>query len=129
MKLNMTEPNEKKLLNLILKVLDEKKAENITTLNVKKLTSVTDFFVICTAPSKRHAKALLRYLLEEVRQKLDLKPYGVEGDEEAEWILLDFLSVVIHIMQPDTREFYNLESLWRMTQSLRKEEESTSMKV
>jgi len=121
--------NEKKLLDLIVKTLDEKKAEDIKTLDVKKLTDVTDFFVICTSPSARHAKALLRYVVEEVRSKLNLKPYGTEGEEEAEWILIDFLSIVVHIMLPNTREFYDLESLWRATKNLRTEENTKEESV
>ena len=114
--------NEEILLSLIEKTLSEKKAENIKTLDVKKLTDVTDFFVIGTSTSTRHAKALSRYILEAAQKKFDLKPYGIEGDEEGEWILIDFLSIVVHIMLPETREFYNLESLWRATKSLRVEE-------
>jgi len=120
--------NEQKLLDLITKTLDEKKAEDIKTLDVKKLTDVTDFFVICTSPSARHTKALLRYVVEEVRNELDLKPYGMEGEEEGEWILIDFLSVVVHIMLPDTRVFYDLESLWRATKTLRTEEKTITEK-
>lgn len=118
--------NETTLTDLILKILDEKKAQEVTTLDVKKLTDVTDYFVICTTPSKRHAKALLRYLLDEIRHTLNIKPYGIEGEAEGEWILLDFLEVVIHIMQKDARKFYNLESLWHMTQNLRTTEKQTS---
>jgi ribosome-associated protein len=116
--------NEKTLLDLITTTLAEKKAEDIKALDVKKLTDVTDTFVICTSPSTRHAKALLRYVTEEVLNQLDIKPYGVEGNEEGEWILIDFLSVVVHIMLPETREFYDLESLWRATKTLRTEEKA-----
>jgi ribosome-associated protein len=118
----MSHMSEEKLLDLIINVLDSKKAEDIKTLSVKKLTDVTDFFVICTTPSKRHAKALLRYVLEEARHQLDIKPYGVEGEEDGEWILIDFLSIVVHIMSKDAREFYDLDSLWHMTKNLRDEE-------
>jgi ribosome-associated protein len=116
--------NEKKLLDLVVDVLNEKKAEDIKTLSVKKLTDVTDFFVLCTASSKRHAKALLRYVLEATHNQLNIKPYGVEGEEDAEWILIDFLSIVVHVMTPSAREFYDLESLWHMTKSLRADEGS-----
>jgi ribosome-associated protein len=80
---------------------------------------VTDFFLIFTASSKRHAKALSRHVVEHVLEKANIKPYGVEGEEEADWILIDFLSIVVHIMTQETREFYDLESLWRITKDSR----------
>jgi ribosome-associated protein len=110
---------ENKLLNLIIRTLDKKKAENVTLLNVKAFTQITDCFIIVTATSKRHAKALLRHLLNHTKEQLNIKPYGVEGEEDGEWILVDFLSTVVHIMQKETREFYNLESLWHMTKNSR----------
>ena len=118
--------NEKIILHCITQTLVEKKAEAIKTIDVTKLTDISDFFVICTASSTRHAKALLGYVVEAVKKRLNLNPYGVEGEEQGEWILIDFLSVVVHIMLPETRQFYDLESLWRVTKNSRIQEKTTT---
>jgi len=111
--------NEKTLLELIKKTLLDKKAFDLTVLDVKKLTTVTDYFVICSATSSRHAKALSDHLQKEIKEQ-GVKPYGVEGGTSSKWILLDYLDIVVHIMLENTREFYDLESLWNTTQKSRK---------
>ena len=101
----------KHLVDFVCYELKEIKADKITKLNVSKRTTVTDYIVVCSANSKRHAKAIGEKLMTEAkRQKLSF--IGMEGAEESEWILVDLLYVVVHIMLAETRDFYKLEDLW-----------------
>ena len=91
--------------------LDDLKAQNILVLDIRDISSFADWFIIATASSSRNAKAISNKLIESLkRQKHHL--VGVEGQEDSEWILVDCGNVVVNIMQQDTREFYDLESLW-----------------
>jgi|GEM_PF-98216 len=100
------------LNKLITTTLDEHKAENITTLDVRQTTNFTDYMIICSATSTRQIKALSNHLVVELK-KHQVKPLGVEGDTGAdEWALIDCGDILVHIMLPQTREFYSLEKLW-----------------
>lgn len=99
------------LKTLVVKTLDQNKANDIIALDVHKVTSITDYMIICSATSNRHAKALADHVITKAKEN-HYKPLGVEGESTAEWILIDLVDVVVHIMQPQTREFYNLEKLW-----------------
>jgi len=99
------------LKNIITKTLKNHKAINVLALNVKKLTDMTDYMVICTANSTTHVKTLI----EKTRAQLALehiKPIGIEGENTREWMLVDFGNVVVHVMLEPIREFYSLETLW-----------------
>ncbi len=89
----------------------EKKCEKVTILDVRGLTSITDFFVIATADSERKAKAAYEYIVDELKHD-DERPLHIEGADTLHWILLDYVDVVVHIFMPDERKFYDLESLW-----------------
>lgn len=99
------------LKDLVLKVLEDHKAVNIITLDVRKQTSITDYMVICSGTSNRHVKALADNLVMKAKEH-GAPPLGTEGEREAEWILIDLVDVIIHIMLPQAREFYSLEKLW-----------------
>ncbi|OGT49969.1 MAG: ribosome silencing factor [Gammaproteobacteria bacterium RIFCSPHIGHO2_12_FULL_41_15] len=114
------QPSE--LAELITKTLDENKAKDIIALNVRDLTSVTDYMVICTAGSTRQAKALCDKVLRICREH-HLRPLNSLDESASEWQLLDYNDVIVHIMLPDTREFYQLEKLWDKTQAIRRETE------
>ncbi|GAB4260007.1 MAG: ribosome silencing factor [Vicingaceae bacterium] len=101
------------LTEVIVKGMEEKKAENIVVLNLKKIkNAICDYFVICEGSSNTHVDAIADSIIEEVRKTLNEKPYHKEGFENAEWILLDYVNVVAHVFQPEKRAFYNLEDLW-----------------
>jgi len=89
----------------------EKKCEEVKILDLRGLTSVTDFFVIITADSERKAKAAAEHIIDELREDGE-RPMHVEGMDSMHWILLDYIDVVVHIFIPDERRFYDLESLW-----------------
>ena len=89
----------------------EKKCEDVKILDLRELTSVTDFFVIVTADSERKARAVADHVIAELRDE-DERPLHVEGLDSMHWILLDYMNVVVHIFMPEERGFYDLESLW-----------------
>ncbi|WP_294343123.1 ribosome silencing factor [Prosthecochloris sp.] len=89
----------------------EKKCEEVMVLDVRELTSVTDFFVVATADSERKAKAAYEHIVNELKQD-DERPLHIEGADSLHWILIDYVDVVVHIFMPDERKFYDLESLW-----------------
>ena len=89
----------------------EKKAQDLVILDVRILSSFTDFFLICSGQSHRQVQALSRHVDDTLRRE-GLKPLGVEGQEEGNWVLLDFNDVIIHIFYQPWREFYDLEGLW-----------------
>ena len=103
-------------LNILQAVIDgmqDKKAKNIISLDLSKISnSVTNHFVICHAPSKVQVEAIYDNVLEFVRKECETKPFNKEGLENAEWILIDYFDVVIHIFLEDIRSFYKLEDLW-----------------
>ena len=91
--------------------LADAKGADCVCLPVYRLTDVTDYMIICSGTSERHMRTLTDRLLEWMRDS-GWPAYGVEGDTAREWILVDFVDLVVHIMRPETREFYQLESLW-----------------
>ena len=101
----------KELLKMVENVLDERKGQNITILDVVGKTTVTDFMVVVTSTSERHAKALSEYVLEKVKEN-GFTPLGVEGQQGSDWVLLDLGDVILHVMTAQAREFYQLEKLW-----------------
>ena len=99
------------LLERILHILDDSKAADIQTLDVRALTTITDTMIICSGTSARHVKAISDHILEGL-QEYKRECLGVEGTEDSEWVLVDLGRMVIHIMLPQTRDFYQLEKLW-----------------
>ncbi len=92
-------------------VLEEKKAENIQLLDVKTFTSVCDVMILASGHSTQHTRALANYVIE-VAKKQSIAILGVEGQENREWILVDLGNVIVHIMLPETRAYYEIEKLW-----------------
>jgi ribosome-associated protein len=102
---------EEELVQLVISALEDLKAEDIRVLDVRHLTSVTDLMVIASGRSTRQVKALASNLVEKAKSQ-GVQPMGVEGDNVGEWVLVDLVDVVVHIMLPEVRDFYNLEKLW-----------------
>ncbi len=100
------------LLDLVLDALKELKAKNIASLDVRAMTSVADDMVIASGTSSRHVKALADNVMEKAKDA-GYRPLGTEGERGAEWILVDLGDIIVHLMLPATREFYDLERLWR----------------
>ena len=95
----------------IVAALEYIKAKDIAVLDVSKLTGMTDCMIIASADSNRQTRALSGNVQEKLKER-GMPPIGVEGEENGEWVLVDFGAVVVHIMQPAVREYYNLEELW-----------------
>jgi ribosome-associated protein len=105
--------NSEQLSELVVDALEDVKAKDIVRLDVRGLTSVTDFMVVASGTSNRHVKALADTVAEKSRVA-GHKPLGVEGEDGSEWILLDLGDTLVHVMLPRVREFYNLEKLWSL---------------
>lgn len=99
------------LLRVILDNLDDFKAVNVTPLDVRQITSVTEYMIISTGTSGRHVRAIAENLIDKMKIH-HINPLGIESDTENEWVLVDYGDVVVHIMQAKARDFYQLEKLW-----------------
>lgn len=109
----------------ILDTLEDSKAEHVLSLDVHNLTSVTDTMIICSGNSNRHVKAIANHVVKKSKE-LQMQPLGVEGVEEADWVLVDLGDIIIHIMHPKAREFYDLEKLWTHISENRELEQNNS---
>jgi ribosome-associated protein len=105
----MSNPTE--LQELILKTLDDNKALEITTLDVSKMTTMIDTMLICSATSTRHAKTLADKVIQ-ASKAAGYRPLSVQGEDLGDWVLVDLVDIVVHIMLAEVREFYSLEKLW-----------------
>lgn len=101
----------KELKKLILQTLEEHKAVDIVDLDIRKLTNIADYMIICSGISSRHVHTLAENLVITTK-KNGVRPLGVEEDADREWTLVDLGDVIVHIMLPEIREFYELEKLW-----------------
>lgn len=99
------------LKQLVVEAIEEVKGNEITCLNVTGQTSVTDYMIIACGTSNRHVKSLADNVIEQCK-KSGVRPLGVEGQDKSEWVLVDLGDVVVHLMLPATRQFYDLERLW-----------------
>lgn len=110
------------LKQTVLQALSEIKAREVNSLDVQDLTQITDHMIIATGTSATHVRAIAESVIQKAREQQQ-KPYGVEGEKDAEWILIDFGDVVVHIMLSAVREFYSLEKFWTKIGTMSKEPE------
>ncbi len=103
--------NSEKLSELVMAALDDGKAHDVVKLDVRELTTVTDYMIVASGTSNRHVRALADAVAEKSREA-GHRPAGIEGEEGSEWVLLDLQDALVHVMLPRVREFYNLEKLW-----------------
>ncbi len=105
------------LQQLVVEALDDLKAQDIQVIDVRNKTAITDAMVIASGTSDRHVKALADNVVAKAKEA-GVKPLGVEGERDAEWVLVDLNDVIVHVMLPRVRDFYNLDRLWRMEERL-----------
>lgn len=106
-----TLPVEEIIKNIAIEALEDVQAVDLAVYDVKAISSVADYMIICSGKSNRHIKSLATSVLEKVKAA-GYKPLSIEGQESREWVLVDLGEVVVHMMLPATRQFYDLESLW-----------------
>jgi len=106
--------NSEKLSQLAVDALEEVKGNDIVRLDVRDLTTVTDYMVVASGTSNRHVKALADAVAEKSKAA-GHRPTGIEGESGSEWVLLDLGDTLVHVMLPRVREFYNLEKLWSLS--------------
>ncbi len=99
------------LAHRIVEIASDKKGSDIVMLRTAELTTMADFFVICSGRSDRQVQALAGAIVDELRDD-GIRPMGIEGKASARWVLLDFGSVIVHVFAPEEREYYGLERLW-----------------
>jgi ribosome-associated protein len=104
--------DSKKLALLCREFADNKKGEDLLVLDVRKLSSVTDFFVLASGSSQPHVRAIVDEVTERLRHDHELRPRVVDGSSTGGWVVLDYFDVLVHVMHREVRERYDLESLW-----------------
>ena len=104
--------DSRKLALLCREFADNKKAENIVILDVQKISSVTDYFVIASGTSEPHLRAIVEEITGKLRDESGVRPRAVDGTVHGAWVVLDFFDVIVHVMRHDVRERYDLEGLW-----------------
>lgn len=102
-----------KIIKTIIKAIQEKKGENIISLDLRKINeAVADFFIICEAGNQPQIKAISENVEVKVKENCNENPYHHEGFQHLQWVLIDYVNVVVHVMLPETRKFYKLEEMW-----------------
>jgi ribosome-associated protein len=104
--------DSRKLALACRELADNKKAENIVILDVRKLSSITDYFVIAAGTSEPHLRAIVDEIIDQLKEDHGVRPNAIDGTFNAAWVVLDYFDVVVHVMRHDVREKYDLETLW-----------------
>ncbi len=108
----MNKEQSKILADEIVTLIDDRKAKDIEIIQNPKLEAITDYFIVCTGTSSTHLRGIADYVIEKLKEK-GLNCVHLEGYDTANWILLDYIDVVVHIFRESEREFYNIERLWK----------------
>lgn len=102
-----------KIIKTIITAIQDKKGENIISLDLRKINeAVADFFIICEASNQPQIRAIAEHIEELVKKQCGEKPYHHEGYKSLQWVLIDYVNVVVHVMLPENRKFYRLEEMW-----------------
>jgi ribosome-associated protein len=104
--------DSKKLALLCRELADNKKAENLLVLDVRKLSTVTDYFVIVSGSSSPHLRAIVNEIADKLRDDHELRARAMDGNMNGDWVVLDFFDVIVHVMRTEVRARYDLEGLW-----------------
>ena len=104
--------DSKKLALLCRALAENRKAESIAVLDVRKVSGITDYFVIATGTSEPHLRAIVDEITDKLREDHGVRPRAVDGSIQTSWVVLDFFDVIIHVMKAEARRHYDLESLW-----------------
>ena len=108
---NISSPDE--LISLIVQAIEEIKGQNISLLDLRNIeNTVCDYFIICNGNSNTQVNAIVSSVQKNVSKNIREKPYQIEGVENAEWILMDYVNVVVHVFQKHKREYYDIDNLW-----------------
>lgn len=119
----------KQLALLCRKLADNKKAEDIVVLDVRKLSSVTDYFVICSGTSEPHLRAIVSEIEDQLQKEHGIKARAEDGAAGGRWVVMDFFDVIVHVMHPDVRKQYDLEDLWSDAPAVRSGSRKRKVKV
>ena len=102
-----------KIFKTIIRAIQEKKGENIVSLDLRKIPeAVADYFIICEASNQPQIRAISDFIEDEVKKNCGERPYRHEGKQNLQWVLIDYINVVVHVMLPEQRKFYKLEEMW-----------------
>ena len=102
-----------KIIKAIIQAIQEKKGEKIISLDLRKIPeAVADFFIVCEAGTTTQVRAIADFIETEVKEKSGEMPYMHEGRQVLQWVIIDYINVVVHIMLPESRRFYKLEEMW-----------------
>lgn len=113
MRIRHQSDNAEAIVAAVVETMDSMKGKEIVTLDLRETgTAVTDYFVICHAASKTQVDAIADKIIDNVTDKLRVKPYHIEGRDNTEWILIDYVDVVVHVFLQSMRDYYQLEALW-----------------
>ena len=104
--------DSRKLALLCRELADRRKAEDIVVLDVRKISSITDYFVIATGTSEPHLRAVAEEIQDKLRDEHEVRPRAVDGTLQTAWLVLDYFDVIVHVMRADVRKLYDLETLW-----------------
>lgn len=111
--------------NIAIEALNDLKALDLTTIDVRNVTTLADVMIICSGRSTRHVQSIAQNVVTKAKQQ-HLKYIKTEGEKEGEWVIVDLADVIVHIMLPATREFYNLEDLWEPIIDMREHSANSS---
>ncbi len=101
------------LKTLVVDALEDLKGQQVSVVDVRRKTAITDYMIIASGTSDRHVRSLAEHVVEKAK-RVGIKPLGIEGEPGSDWVLVDLCDVVVHVMLPRIRDFYNLEKLWSM---------------